>query len=252
MLAGSVYELPRPALPTVATGSGACAGEPWTTPQAHDAHPGRAQRLGRHGTLHGGRDLCDEVALWPTPVAQDSHGHAQTRENPTPGQTGGTTLAGAVQDWPTPTASDAKASGAQGYSTESGRHPGTTLTDAAVRFPEWPTPTAQTYGSNRGGSAGRTGPVRPSLEAAAREWPTPTATDNGSPTRFSDGEKLSGAACWPTPTASDSSGGACPAEKVPESREGAQPLKEVLGSLLSPAWVSALQAWPLGLTDLTK
>ena len=65
--------------------------------------------------------------------------------------------------WPTPTATDAKASGAAGYSTDSGRHSGTTLTDRAVRM--WPTPTAQDYGYNQGGAAGRTGPKRPSLRA---------------------------------------------------------------------------------------
>lgn len=78
--------------------------------------------------------------------------------------------------WPTATATDSKASGAAGYSTASGRHSGTTLTDAAVR--QWPTPTAQSYGNNRGGAAGRVGPVRHSLESMARhEWATPTARD---------------------------------------------------------------------------
>jgi hypothetical protein len=41
----------------------------WPTPQAHDAHPGRPERVGRHGTKHGGRDLTDWVAMWPTPTA---------------------------------------------------------------------------------------------------------------------------------------------------------------------------------------
>lgn len=108
--------------------------------------------------------------------------------------------------WPTPTASDSNSSGAACYSTESGRHSGTTLTDAAVRLwatPKasdpakagpnmrgskgdlplpaqafrwqrevsqlWPTPTAQAYGSNRGGAAGRTGPIRMSLEGCSRQ-----------------------------------------------------------------------------------
>lgn len=107
---------------------------------------------------------------WPTPVAQDAHGHAQTKEHPTPGQTGGTTLAGAALDWPTPT--------------------------------------AETYGSNRGGSAGRTGPVRPSLEAAVRDWPTPVAADGerASETyyRGAANPTLLGAVReWPTPRASD-------------------------------------------------
>ena len=79
--------------------------------------------------------------------------------------------------WPTATATDSKASGAAGYSTDSGRHSGTTLTDAAVRLAEWPTPTAQTYGNNRGGAAGRVGPVRHSLDSLGRQWATPTARD---------------------------------------------------------------------------
>lgn len=33
-----------------------------------------------------------------------------------------------------------------------------------------PTPTAQDYGSNKGGAAGRTGPERPSLSTLARAW----------------------------------------------------------------------------------
>jgi hypothetical protein len=43
---------------------------------------------------------------------------------------------------------------------------------------EWPTPTAQSYGTNQGGSAGRVGPVRPSLDTMARSnWATPIARD---------------------------------------------------------------------------
>ena len=42
-----------------------------------------------------------------------------------------------------------------------------------------PTPSATPYGSNQGGSAGRTGKVRHSLESMARHnvWPTPSARD---------------------------------------------------------------------------
>ena len=36
----------------------------WPTPQAHDAIPGNAARVGRYGTLHGGRDLNDWAAKW--------------------------------------------------------------------------------------------------------------------------------------------------------------------------------------------
>ena len=70
---------------------------------------------------------------------------------------------------PTPTAGDAKASGAAGYSTASGRHSDTTLTDALVRGYLLPTLSAQSYGTNKGGAAGRVGKKRPSLETMGRE-----------------------------------------------------------------------------------
>jgi len=108
------------------------------------------------------------------------------------------------EPWPTPTAQDSRGSGAAGYQTKT-RNPGTTLTDRAVRMwptpmsrdgkggadwskrqrngkpraesamtlPDaakmWPTPSATPYGSNRGGGAGRVGPVRHSLQALARQ-----------------------------------------------------------------------------------
>jgi hypothetical protein len=42
-----------------------------------------------------------------------------------------------------------------------------------------PTPSASSYGSNRGGAAGRVGPVRHSLQSMAKHglWPTPTSRD---------------------------------------------------------------------------
>lgn len=41
----------------------------------------------------------------------------------------------------------------------------------------WPTATATAYGTNKGGSAGRVGPSRPSLETLVRGWATPTTRD---------------------------------------------------------------------------
>ena len=55
-----------------------------------------------------------------------------------------------------------------------------------------PTPTAQSYGSNQGGSAGRTGRVRHSLQSMAKrnKWPTPTAGDSrGSGSRNTENSK---------------------------------------------------------------
>jgi len=42
----------------------------WPTPQAHDAHPGHPERVGRFGTRHGGRDLADEATPEPAQAGQ--------------------------------------------------------------------------------------------------------------------------------------------------------------------------------------
>lgn len=62
----------------------------------------------------------------------------------------------------------------------------------ALDSPLFPTPSASSYGSNRGGAAGRVGPIRHSLPSMARsgEWPR----------------------LWPTPERSDGSGGRVSAE----------------------------------------
>lgn len=65
-----------------------------------------------------------------------------------------------------------------------------------------PTPTAQSYGSNQGGAAGRVGPVRQASDALARRdlLPTPRATDgtNGGPSqRGSAGDLAMGSAVMP-------------------------------------------------------
>ena len=117
-----------------------------------------------------------------------------------------------------PTATDAKASGAAGYSTESGRHAGTTLTDAVVRMDGlYPSPSASSYGSNRGGSAGRVGPIRESLETMARRetWATPRAGNAGS------------GADVPT-----------------RNRQGGVSLVTQTGGRLSPRWTLVLMGFP--------
>lgn len=136
---------------------------------------------------------------------------------------------------------------------------------------EWPTPTAEPYGSNRGGSMGREGqPVRPSLERAAREWPSHRASDG------EGGQDLRTAVQeWPTPTARDWRSTAA----SPETHErNSRPLSEVAGleigrarvwmartgqpggeshstngnrpGSLNPDWVEALMGVPPGWTDL--
>ena len=130
---------------------------------------------------HGGRrsNLNDTVAaLLPTPSATSygtNKGGAAGRVGPE--QPSLERMAGKGM-LPTPTRSDSNRSGAAGYSTESGRRSRTTLTDAIVRG-YLPTPSATSYGTNKGGSAGRVGPGRPSLERMAKRGMllTPSARD---------------------------------------------------------------------------
>jgi len=61
---GDVSDDPRNGLPG--------AVKLWPTPQAHDAKPGSADRVGRFGSKHGGRNLNDYVMLWPTPTTNDA------------------------------------------------------------------------------------------------------------------------------------------------------------------------------------
>lgn len=61
----------------------------WPTPQAHDAKTGQAERVGRSGTEHGGRNLNDEVVaeeMWPTPTADHRSGLQSHGDNAILGQ----------------------------------------------------------------------------------------------------------------------------------------------------------------------
>jgi hypothetical protein len=117
-----------------------------------------------------------------------------------------------------------------------------------------PTPTAQSYGSNQGGSAGRVGPVRLSLQSMATRsmWPTPTAslgTKGGrvTPRKSREGgtliEAVSARSQWPTPTVHGN-----------YNRKGATPNSgdglAAAGGALNPTWVEWLMGWPLGWTSL--
>ena len=90
----------------------------------------------------------------------------------------------------------------------------------------FPTPSHTSYGSNQGGAAGRTGPVRHSLESMARTgmWPTPAARDGGR------------------------GAGRSRAERTGETN--GEPLTQVIGGSLNPTWVEWLMGFPLGHTDL--
>lgn len=123
-----------------------------------------------------------------------------------------------------------------------------------------PTPTATSYGSNRGGAAGRVGKVRHSLESMARqgEWPTPTVKGNynraGYNSRSRDGlavavekvEKL-----WPTPRAHPSG-----PDYARAGRKGSggddlvTAVQRDTPGRLNPTWVEWLMGFPLEWTAL--
>jgi hypothetical protein len=118
--------------------------------------------------------------------------------------------------WPTATATDSKSSrNATVKNRQVEGHSGVTLTDFVTLFP---TPSATSYGTNKGGGSGRVGPARPGLEPMARHslWPTPTTRDRVRSPEFRDGRTLS------------------PSEET--------------GGRLNPTWVEWLQAYPLGWT----
>ena len=92
--------------------------------------------------------------------------------------------------------------------------------ETAVKVSAWPTPSASSYGSNRGGAAGRVGPERPSLETLAR---------------------------WASPRAKDADAGA---DTPSPNREGSESLRTQAGAKLNPAWVESLMGFPPGWTDI--
>lgn len=118
-----------------------------------------------------------------------------------------------------------------------------------------PTPTAQSYGSNRGGANGRTGKVRHSLQTMAAQnlWPTPTVNGNynrkGASKTSGDG-LATAVRNWPTPRAS-------PAENrqykpSPSQLAGThgKSLAAEVGGPLNPTWVEWLMGFPLEWTAL--
>ena len=83
----------------------------WPTPQAHDAAPGDSKRVNRFGTLHGGRNLNDEVAMWPTPCTPNGRrtNRPEDIENKGTRPDGSkvqVSLKSAAKMWPTPTTKD--------------------------------------------------------------------------------------------------------------------------------------------------
>ena len=119
-------------------------------------------------------------------------------------------------------------------------------TTASGSISSLPTPTALPYGSNRGGAAGRVGPVRPSLDATVQSLPTPSTamtagyqceerrrerTSNNNRAGHRGNELLRRIDALPTPRASDwRSGETSDATAEKNSR----PLCEVVARLPTP------------------
>jgi len=113
-----------------------------------------------------------------------------------------------------------------------------------------PTPSAVSYGSNKGGAAGRTGQERHSLESMARKalWPTPKASDGQRGDCPAERERntpclpaavrMDAEHLWPTPTIAGN-----------YNRKGASPTRTAVGGQLNPTWVEWLMGWPLGWSD---
>jgi DNA (cytosine-5)-methyltransferase 1 len=148
--------------------------------------------------------------LLPTPPASDLKGPGIGRM--AQGKLPWADLASAVALLPSPQARDGRAGGLSGPEYAAGRlESGRRNLDDAVSALLLPTPTAVSYGNNQGGSAGRVGPVRHSLESLAPLLPTPRATDLGTPGRRSSegwrpqlGQAVQ--AMLPTPTATNAQG----------------------------------------------
>lgn len=115
--------------------------------------------------------------------------------------------------WPTLPASGSMRSGVVSGRRMSG------LRTFATASSFFPMPTAQSYGSNRGGEAGRVGKVRLSLESMARQgmWPTPTVKGNYN--------------------------------RAGLSKKSGNGLATVIGGPLNPPFVEWLMGYPIGWTD---
>jgi hypothetical protein len=121
-----------------------------------------------------------------------------------------------------------------------------------------PTLTANAYGSNRGGAAGRTGEVRHSLQTMASRGMLPTLTSSdakggaGHASSAQGGMNLRTAIQkLPTLTARDWRSGKVSPKTL---NRNSRPLNEVMerssGGPLNPEWCAHFMGWPVGWTGL--
>lgn len=117
-----------------------------------------------------------------------------------------------------------------------------------------PTPTAQAYGTNKGGALGRVGKVRMSLETMAKRnhWPTPRANDSQKRGNFDQENKRNGLAGavkrFPTPTARDFRT-PCQGD-LNRKTPSLATISFGTGGQLSPMWVEWLMGYRTGWTEL--
>jgi hypothetical protein len=122
--------------------------------------------------------------------------------------------------WPTARAEDSESAGAHVT-----RGTVETLTAAAR---QWPTASATPYGNNRGGAAGRVGPVRPSLEGAARLWPTATSGDSKASGTRTGTPKAESAASHPGTTLTDAANGLWATPQAQDCEQAGSPNRPAL------------------------
>lgn len=129
-------------------------------------------------------------------------------------------------------------------------------------LPLLPTPSASTYGSNRGGAAGRTGPARPGLTQLVSSVPTPVSWDwkDGAcrdanvPTNALLGRWVTR---LPSPTAGDAKGSGAAGYSTESGRHSGMTLTDAVtgaasegrSGILSPRLSEWLQGLPDGWTD---
>ena len=200
----------------------------WTTPQAHDTSTGKAERLNRHGTKHGCRNLNDQVLMWPTIRATDGEkgGPNQQYGSGKPG------LSRAMVNWGTP-----RITTNNGYPSPQCTGRGSRLEDQIV-MKNWPTPANRDYKgrdlSSRNGGAGLSHAVE-----------TGELTHAGQPARekFSINGKNPGQ--WPSPH------GNCMTGAGRQGRQGGDNLQTKTNGLLNAEWVEQLQGLPPDWTKLS-
>lgn len=274
---GTFFPLKRRVRLTAVRGFSSSPGCP--TPMAHDAGKGNPARVGRYGTVHGGRNLNDWAARYP------QHGRWGTGTSPelypTPSASSyGANKGGAAgrvgknrpsletmarhalwpASLPTPLAGDAM--GATGNWSGNARKVWRPTLSCMARRGLWPTPTATDATSGPGHGRGyegstnlRTAVARPSHR---EQWPTPTVKGNhANKDRGTDeGDGLATAVVreaafltgklLPTPTVQDSANNGPPSQH----RRRSPPLNAVAGGPLNPRWVAWLMGFPIGWTDL--